>query len=243
VHPLGQTRLQLDAGYDLKLRYPGNQSSINYAPVQAHRSIQTATYLLSTSFLPHLSSPVIPRSATLPSPLRSFPLSLSPSTCLDARLAASWARPILTTSLPVLTPPNFPLTRFMCSQSGNIQDLATYSGHSPSCILEPDAEPDSSSNQEIHHPPSLPSDMGLRYMTIPATDDARYVSPVAHWLFILVLLVARALATPAHPPSSISPFPIALSCTWSLGSRCTSVREMPRPFPSLLLPGNLMLHN
>lgn len=162
---------------------------------------------------PHLSSPIIPHSATLPSPLRSSPLSLSPSTCLDARLAASWARPILTISLPVLTPPNFPLTHFMCSQSGNIQDLATYSGHSPSCILEPDAEPDSSSNQEIHHPPSLPSDMGLRYMTIPATDDARYVSPVAHWLSILVLLVARALATPAHPLSSIFPFPIALSCT------------------------------
>lgn len=56
MHPLGQTRLQRDAGYDLKLRYPGNQSSINYAPVQAHRSIQTATYLLSTSFLPNHSS-------------------------------------------------------------------------------------------------------------------------------------------------------------------------------------------
>ncbi|KAH8751240.1 hypothetical protein BGZ57DRAFT_762779 [Hyaloscypha finlandica] len=75
----------------------------------------------------------------------------------------------------------------MCSQSGNIQDPAACSGHSPSCIVGSDIEPDSSSRQDYpnhhhhhhqhhqhqhHHQPSLPSDMGLRYM-IPATDDVR----------------------------------------------------------------------
>ncbi|KUJ10430.1 uncharacterized protein LY89DRAFT_700881 [Mollisia scopiformis] len=60
----------------------------------------------------------------------------------------------------------------MCSQSGNIQDLAAYSGHSPSCIVGSDSEPDSSSRQDYNQPP-LPSDMGLRYMNIPATDDVR----------------------------------------------------------------------
>ncbi|KAH8597342.1 hypothetical protein B0O99DRAFT_508565 [Bisporella sp. PMI_857] len=59
----------------------------------------------------------------------------------------------------------------MCSQSGNLPDLATYSGHSPSCILESEPDPDSTSRQD--HQPSLPSDMGMRYMTIPATDDVR----------------------------------------------------------------------
>ncbi|KAF7921481.1 uncharacterized protein EAE97_011270 [Botrytis byssoidea] len=76
----------------------------------------------------------------------------------------------------ILTPQKITLDHFMCSQSGNIQDLTAYSGHSSSCIVGSEPEPDSSSRQEFVHPPSLPSDMGMRYMTIPATDDVRYTS-------------------------------------------------------------------
>ena len=43
----------------------------------------------------------------------------------------------------------------MCSPSGNIQDPAACSGHSPSCIVGSDIEPDSSSRQDYpnhnHH--------------------------------------------------------------------------------------------
>jgi hypothetical protein len=75
--------------------------------------------------------------------------------------------------LAVLTSSNLTVNNFMCSQSGNIQDLAACSGHSPSCIIGSNAEPDNVSRQEFVHPPSLPSDMGLRYMTIPPLDDVR----------------------------------------------------------------------
>ncbi|KAF7857911.1 hypothetical protein EAF04_009269 [Stromatinia cepivora] len=75
----------------------------------------------------------------------------------------------------ILTPQKITLDHFMCSQSGNIQDLAAYSGHSSSCIVGSEPEPDSSSRQEFVHPPSGPSDMGMRYM-IPAPDDVRYSS-------------------------------------------------------------------
>ncbi|KAG9228894.1 hypothetical protein BJ875DRAFT_388481 [Amylocarpus encephaloides] len=58
----------------------------------------------------------------------------------------------------------------MCSQSGNPQDLTAYSGHSPSCIIGSEPEPDNSTRQAF----AQPSDMGLRYMTtIPSSDDVR----------------------------------------------------------------------
>ncbi|KAF8846989.1 hypothetical protein BDZ45DRAFT_608099 [Acephala macrosclerotiorum] len=60
----------------------------------------------------------------------------------------------------------------MSSQSGNLQDLAACSGHSPSCIIGSDTEPDSSQRQEYNQL-SLPSDMGLRYAQLPASDDVR----------------------------------------------------------------------
>jgi hypothetical protein len=94
--------------------------------------------------------------------------------------------PQLTTVAIVLAPPILTDNHLMCTQSGNIQDLAACSGHSPSCIIGSDTEPDSSSRQEYSNPTSLPSDMGLRYMTIPP-DDVRYVQPNLHWSFILVL--------------------------------------------------------
>jgi hypothetical protein len=104
---------------------------------------------------------------------------------------------------PALHPPSFPLSHFMCSQSGNIQDIVTYSGHSPSCMIETDVEPDCSSKQEYHNSPTLPSDMGLRYMTIPATDDVRLVLPV-HWLSILVIPSATTSFKHRHTISSPS---------------------------------------
>ncbi|KAH8804942.1 hypothetical protein F5884DRAFT_680049 [Xylogone sp. PMI_703] len=55
----------------------------------------------------------------------------------------------------------------MLSQTGNLQDPVAYTG------IEPHTGPDSSSKQDFIHPPSLSSDMGLRYMTIPTTDDLR----------------------------------------------------------------------
>ena len=84
-----------------------------------------------------------------------------------------YCEPQLTTVPIVLAPPIITDNHLMCTQSGNIQDLAACSGHSPSCIIGSDTEPDSSSRQEYSNPTSLPSDMGLRYMTIPATDDVR----------------------------------------------------------------------
>jgi hypothetical protein len=75
--------------------------------------------------------------------------------------------------IDILAPPILTDNHLMCTQSGNIQDLAACSGHSPSCIIGSDTEPDSSSRQEYSNPTSLPSDMGLRYMTIPP-DDVRF---------------------------------------------------------------------
>lgn len=65
----------------------------------------------------------------------------------------------------------------MCTQSGSIQDLTAYSDHLPSSVLGSEAEPDSSSRQEFAHSPSVPHDMGLRFMTIAPPDDVRYVNP------------------------------------------------------------------
>ncbi|KAH6666214.1 hypothetical protein B0J14DRAFT_491003 [Halenospora varia] len=61
----------------------------------------------------------------------------------------------------------------MSSQPGNSQDLAAYSGHSPSCIIGSETEPDSSSRQDFVHPPAQPSHMGMPFMTLPTTDDVR----------------------------------------------------------------------
>ncbi|KAK6598167.1 NDT80/PhoG like DNA-binding family protein, partial [Botrytis cinerea] len=105
----------------------------------------------------------------------------------------------------VLTPQKLTLDHFMCSQSGNIQDLTAYSGHSSSCIVGSEPEPDSSTRQEFVHPPSLPSDMGMRYMTIPATDDVRHSSPG-------MAPPSRSPALP-HPQSPISTRDLYASAT------------------------------
>jgi hypothetical protein len=63
----------------------------------------------------------------------------------------------------------------MSTQSGNIQDLNAYPGlQSSSFIIGSDAEPDSTFRNEFtQQQPPAPSGMGLRYMGIPASDDAR----------------------------------------------------------------------
>ncbi|PQE23207.1 ndt80 like dna-binding family protein [Rutstroemia sp. NJR-2017a BVV2] len=66
------------------------------------------------------------------------------------------------------------------SQAGNISDLAAYSGHSSLSVVGSEPEPDSSSRQEFAHHPPLPSDMGMRYMTLSATDDVRSDSGTSH---------------------------------------------------------------
>lgn len=58
----------------------------------------------------------------------------------------------------------------MGSQAGNIQDFTAYPGHT---IIGSEAEPDSSSRHEFAQPSPLASDMGLRYIPIPAADDVR----------------------------------------------------------------------
>jgi hypothetical protein len=72
----------------------------------------------------------------------------------------------------VLTSPPLTVNHLMCSSSSNIQDLAACSGHSPSCMVGSDPEPDTSSRQE-YNPSSLPPTMGLNYMTNLA-DDPRF---------------------------------------------------------------------
>lgn len=67
---------------------------------------------------------------------------------------------------------NHSVNHSMCSQSGSIEDFATSSGHSPSCVIGIDFEPGSSSKQE-YNAPDLASEIGLRHITIPSTDDVR----------------------------------------------------------------------
>lgn len=105
-------------------------------------------------------------------PQTSCSLPPAPLLCCPAS-RTFYGCPILTIALLVLTPPDSMVNHFMCSQSGSIQDLAACSGHPPSCNIGSDTESDSNSRQDFVHPPSLPTDMGLRYMTIPATDDVQ----------------------------------------------------------------------
>jgi hypothetical protein len=63
----------------------------------------------------------------------------------------------------------------MSSQTGNLQDLAACSGHTSPFIIGSEVEPDSLSRQEFAQHSSLPSDMGLRFMTIPVSENAEYV--------------------------------------------------------------------
>jgi hypothetical protein len=63
----------------------------------------------------------------------------------------------------------------MSPQTGNLQDLAACSGHPSSFLIGSEVEPDSLSRQEFAQHSPLPSDMGLRFMTIPVSEDAQYV--------------------------------------------------------------------
>jgi len=63
----------------------------------------------------------------------------------------------------------------MSSQTGNLQDLAACSGHTSPFIIESEVEPDSLSRQEFAQHLPLPSDMGLRFMTVPDSENAVYV--------------------------------------------------------------------
>lgn len=64
----------------------------------------------------------------------------------------------------------------MSSQTGNLQDLAACSGHTSPFIIGSEVEPDNLSRQEFAQHSPLPSDMGLRFMTIPLSDNAEYVT-------------------------------------------------------------------
>lgn len=73
---------------------------------------------------------------------------------------------MLTLPFTVYTTPALTLSHLMCSQSTNIQDLAS---HSPSGMVGQDAELDHSSRQD-YNTQSLPSDM-VRYMM--TNEDVR----------------------------------------------------------------------
>ncbi|KAL2061590.1 hypothetical protein VTL71DRAFT_6967, partial [Oculimacula yallundae] len=66
----------------------------------------------------------------------------------------------------------------MSSQAGNYQDLAASSGHSPSCIIGSEAEPDSSSRNEYSssHSQPLSTDMGMQHYMNRISDDVRFPS-------------------------------------------------------------------
>ncbi|TAQ86416.1 hypothetical protein B7494_g5266 [Chlorociboria aeruginascens] len=102
---------------------------------------------------------------------------------------------VLFLKLGILAPLKLPLDLFMCSQSGNTQDLAAYSGHSSAYIVGSE-DPDNSSKQDFVPPPSLPSDMGLRYITIPATDDVRF-SPDSDTSHSPVYSITPSIPTPS----------------------------------------------
>jgi len=102
----------------------------------------------------------------------------------------------------ILTPPVLLLDTFMCSQSGNLHDLSACSDHSNSCILENDPEPDTSSSlarQGLAHPPLHP-EMGMRYLSIPPTDDVRFNSDPDHSHHSPVYSVEPAITTSTFLP-------------------------------------------
>ncbi len=67
----------------------------------------------------------------------------------------------------------------MSPQTGNLQDLAACSGHPSPFIIGSEGEPDSLSRQDFAQHPPLPSGMGVRFMTIPVSEDAQYVFVVS----------------------------------------------------------------
>ncbi|KAK6579867.1 hypothetical protein PZA11_007575 [Diplocarpon coronariae] len=62
----------------------------------------------------------------------------------------------------------------MGSQSANFSGLNTSSGHSPSCIIGPDAEPDSASRNDPYPNAQPLSDLGMGYMTRISADEVRF---------------------------------------------------------------------
>lgn len=83
-------------------------------------------------------------------------------------------------SILALPPAFLSLNHLMSSQTGNLQDLAACSGHSSPYIVGSQAESDSLERQEFAQNSPLPSDMGLRFMTIPVSEDAQYVFFISH---------------------------------------------------------------
>ena len=147
--------------------------------VYYHRSVTLVISLLSQPQAPQKINPYVYSALLSYDVLLLFCYSQSPA--LSSRLLSEQPLrgPCPTNTnhtLTVLTPSSLLLNHFMCSQSGNIQDLNASSDHSNSCIIETDSDPDNSSSLPrpgLAHPLSLPSDMGLRYLTFPATDDVR----------------------------------------------------------------------
>ena len=78
-----------------------------------------------------------------------------------------------------LQPPFLTFNHLMSSQTGNLQDLAACSGHTSPFIIGSEVEPDSVSRQEFAQHSPLTSDIGLRFMTIPVSENAQYVFVVS----------------------------------------------------------------
>jgi len=82
---------------------------------------------------------------------------------------------ILISLLLALQSPFLTLNHLMSSQTGNLQNLAACSGHPSPFIIRSEVEPDNLSRQEFAQRSPLPHDIGLRFMTIPVSEDAQYV--------------------------------------------------------------------
>lgn len=80
--------------------------------------------------------------------------------------------------VPALPPAFLTLNHLMSSQPGNLQDLNACSGNSSPFMVGSEAESDSQIRQEFAQNSPLPSDMGLRFMTIPVSEDAQYVCSI-----------------------------------------------------------------
>jgi hypothetical protein len=109
------------------------------------------------------------------------------------------------------------------SNSGNPPDSSSsYSGFQSPYMINSDSESDSNSRQEYaSQHPTVPSEMGLRYMTIPASDDSRCVQPLQE---PLIGCFAHALAISIHP-NHVHCFP--------LGTNTSSHTRLTSSDPSL----------
>jgi hypothetical protein len=109
------------------------------------------------------------------------------------------------------------------SNSGNPPDSSSsYSGFQSPYMINSDSESDSNSRQEYaSQHPTVPSEMGLRYMTIPASDDSRCVQPLQE---PPIGCFSHALAISIHP-NHVHCFP--------LGTNTSSHTRLTSSDPSL----------